>query len=177
VRYSSKSFSCVCGFALLVICVVPSTRRVIHRAALRPAQVYVGEATVLDTISVLRGIKAKYEEHHGVRIHDSALLAAAELSNRYINGRFLPDKACTPCPRDCSVTAVTAAPPRRPSTSWTRRAPTCACSSTRRRRCAHARARALPARARAPSRDCVLTGRWRRSYRASDMVSFRGLLR
>jgi len=169
------------SLALVVKCVVPSTRRVTHRAALRPAQVYVGEATVLDTISVLRGIKAKYEEHHGVRIHDSALLAAAELSNRYINGRFLPDKACTPCPRDCSVTAVTAAPPRRPSTSWTRRAPTCACSSTRRRRCVspppplptvlptvqpsvaspedRVCVRALPARARAPSRGCVLTGR------------------
>ena len=94
------------SLALVVKCVVPSTRRVTHRAALRPAQVYVGEATVLDTISVLRGIKAKYEEHHGVRIHDSALLAAAELSNRYINGRFLPDKACTPCPRRCSVIAA-----------------------------------------------------------------------
>jgi len=56
-------------------------------------QVYVGEATVLDTVSVLRGIKARYEDHHGVRITDQALVSAAELSGRYISGRFLPDKA------------------------------------------------------------------------------------
>lgn len=56
-------------------------------------QVYVGESSVLDTISVLRGIKAKYEMHHKIRITDGALISAAELSNRYITGRFLPDKA------------------------------------------------------------------------------------
>ena len=55
--------------------------------------VYVGEPTVEDTISILRGIKEKYEQHHGVRIADSALVAAATLSNRYITDRFLPDKA------------------------------------------------------------------------------------
>ncbi|MDR1826734.1 MAG: ATP-dependent chaperone ClpB [Methylobacteriaceae bacterium] len=55
--------------------------------------VYVGEPTIEDTISILRGIKEKYEQHHGVRIADSALVAAATLSNRYITDRFLPDKA------------------------------------------------------------------------------------
>ncbi|MBR0669175.1 ATP-dependent chaperone ClpB [Roseomonas hellenica] len=55
--------------------------------------VFVGEPSVEDTISILRGIKDKYETHHGVRITDSALVAAAALSNRYITDRFLPDKA------------------------------------------------------------------------------------
>src|SRR5437868_14626772 len=55
--------------------------------------VFVSEPTVEDTISILRGIKEKYEEHHKVRITDSALVAAAQLSNRYITDRFLPDKA------------------------------------------------------------------------------------
>jgi ATP-dependent Clp protease ATP-binding subunit ClpB len=55
--------------------------------------VFVGEPTVEDTISILRGIKEKYELHHGVRITDSALVAAATLSHRYISDRFLPDKA------------------------------------------------------------------------------------
>ena len=55
--------------------------------------VFVGEPTVEDTISILRGIKEKYELHHGVRIADGAILAAATLSNRYIADRFLPDKA------------------------------------------------------------------------------------
>ncbi|OUJ14128.1 ATP-dependent chaperone ClpB [Acetobacter okinawensis] len=55
--------------------------------------VYVGEPSVPDTISILRGIKEKYELHHGVRITDGALVAAATLSNRYITDRFLPDKA------------------------------------------------------------------------------------
>jgi ATP-dependent Clp protease ATP-binding subunit ClpB len=55
--------------------------------------VMVEEPTVQDTISILRGIKEKYELHHGVRISDSALVAAATLSNRYITDRFLPDKA------------------------------------------------------------------------------------
>jgi ATP-dependent Clp protease ATP-binding subunit ClpB len=54
---------------------------------------FVSEPTVEDTISILRGIKEKYELHHGVRISDSALVAAATLSNRYISDRFLPDKA------------------------------------------------------------------------------------
>ena len=55
--------------------------------------VYVDEPTVDDTISILRGLKDKYEGHHGVRIADSALVAAVKLSNRYITDRFLPDKA------------------------------------------------------------------------------------
>jgi len=55
--------------------------------------VFVGEPTVEDTISILRGIKEKYELHHGVRIADNAIVAAATLSNRYIADRFLPDKA------------------------------------------------------------------------------------
>ncbi len=55
--------------------------------------VFVGEPTVADTVSILRGIKEKYELHHGVRITDGALVAAATLSNRYITDRFLPDKA------------------------------------------------------------------------------------
>jgi ATP-dependent Clp protease ATP-binding subunit ClpB len=55
--------------------------------------IYVGEPTVEDTIAILRGLKEKYEVHHGVRITDSALVAAATLSHRYIADRFLPDKA------------------------------------------------------------------------------------
>ncbi|NIJ06561.1 ATP-dependent Clp protease ATP-binding subunit ClpB [Sphingomonas vulcanisoli] len=55
--------------------------------------VFVGEPTVEDTISILRGLKDKYELHHGVRITDGALVSAATLSNRYITDRFLPDKA------------------------------------------------------------------------------------
>ena len=55
--------------------------------------VLVGEPTVEDTIAILRGLKEKYEIHHGVRITDSAIVSAAELSNRYISDRFLPDKA------------------------------------------------------------------------------------
>lgn len=55
--------------------------------------VYVGEPNVEETISILRGIKEKFELHHGVKISDSALIAAATLSNRYISDRFLPDKA------------------------------------------------------------------------------------
>jgi ATP-dependent Clp protease ATP-binding subunit ClpB len=56
-------------------------------------QVYVDEPSVEETISILRGLKEKYEVHHGVRIKDSALVAAATLSSRYITSRFLPDKA------------------------------------------------------------------------------------
>src|SRR6266699_773357 len=55
--------------------------------------IFVSEPTVEDTISILRGLKDKYEQHHGVRITDSALVAAATLSHRYISDRFLPDKA------------------------------------------------------------------------------------
>src|SRR5439155_4764246 len=55
--------------------------------------VYVGEPSVDDTIAILRGLKERYEVHHGVRIQDAALVAAAVLSHRYVTGRFLPDKA------------------------------------------------------------------------------------
>src|SRR5688500_2358140 len=56
-------------------------------------QVYIGEPTVEDTIAILRGLKERYELHHGVRIKDAAIIAAATLSHRYITDRFLPDKA------------------------------------------------------------------------------------
>src|SRR6266496_3888363 len=56
-------------------------------------QIYVGEPSVEDTIAILRGLKERYEVHHGVRIKDAAIVAAATLSNRYITDRFLPDKA------------------------------------------------------------------------------------
>ena len=55
--------------------------------------IFVKEPTVEDTIAILRGLKERYEVHHGVRIKDSAIIAAATLSNRYIADRFLPDKA------------------------------------------------------------------------------------
>lgn len=53
----------------------------------------VAEPSVEDTISILRGLKERFEIHHGVRIHDNALVAAAKLSDRYITDRYLPDKA------------------------------------------------------------------------------------
>lgn len=65
-------------------------------------KVYVKEPSVEDTITILRGIKEKYEIHHGVRITDSAIIAAAELSNRYISDRFLPDKAIDLIDESCS---------------------------------------------------------------------------
>src|SRR5438093_12004813 len=54
---------------------------------------YVGQPSVEDTIAILRGLKQRYETHHGVRITDSAIVSAAVLSDRYIQDRFLPDKA------------------------------------------------------------------------------------
>eukprot|EP00045_Choanoeca_perplexa_P014501 m.170698 g.170698 ORF g.170698 m.170698 type:complete len:804 (-) comp16696_c1_seq4:34-2445(-) len=68
--------------------------------------VQVNEPSVPDTISILRGIKEKYESHHGVRIADGALVAAAQLSHRYINGRFLPDKAIDLMDEACANTRV-----------------------------------------------------------------------
>src|SRR3546814_6400436 len=56
-------------------------------------QVYVDQPSVEDTIAILRGLKERYEVHHGVRIQDAALVSAAVLSDRYLTGRFLPDKA------------------------------------------------------------------------------------
>ena len=55
-------------------------------------QVFVGQPTVEDTISILRGLRERYELHHGVRILDGAIVEAATLADRYISGRFLPDK-------------------------------------------------------------------------------------
>ena len=69
-------------------------------------QVYVGEPSVLDTISILRGLKEKYETHHGVRIADAALVLAAQLAHRYITGRFLPDKAIDLVDEACATTRV-----------------------------------------------------------------------
>ncbi len=65
--------------------------------------VIVGEPTVEDTISILRGLKERYEVFHGVKIHDNALIAAATLSNRYISDRFLPDKAIDLVDEACAL--------------------------------------------------------------------------
>ncbi|KAI9595270.1 AAA ATPase domain-containing protein [Syncephalis fuscata] len=69
-------------------------------------QVQVGEPSVTDTISILRGLKEKYENHHGVKIADAALVAAAKLSKRYITSRFLPDKAIDLMDEACANTRV-----------------------------------------------------------------------
>mmetsp|Transcript_13579 Transcript_13579/g.17100 ORF Transcript_13579/g.17100 Transcript_13579/m.17100 type:complete len:869 (-) Transcript_13579:41-2647(-) len=69
-------------------------------------QVKVGEPSVLDTISILRGLKSRYETHHGVRINDAAIIAAAKLSDRYITTRFLPDKAIDLIDEACANTRV-----------------------------------------------------------------------
>ncbi|CAG8530347.1 5072_t:CDS:2 [Paraglomus occultum] len=69
-------------------------------------QVYVGEPSVIDTISMLRGLKERYENHHGVKIADAALVAAAQLSARYITNRFLPDKAIDLMDEACANTRV-----------------------------------------------------------------------
>ncbi|CAB4415188.1 unnamed protein product [Rhizophagus irregularis] len=69
-------------------------------------QVLVGEPSVLDTISILRGLKERYEIHHGVKISDTALVAAAQLSSRYITNRFLPDKAIDLVDEACANTRV-----------------------------------------------------------------------
>ncbi|CAJ0638973.1 5505_t:CDS:2 [Entrophospora sp. SA101] len=69
-------------------------------------QVMVGEPSVLDTVSILRGLKERYENHHGVKITDGALVAAAQLSSRYITNRFLPDKAIDLMDEACANTRV-----------------------------------------------------------------------
>src|SRR4051812_39524555 len=69
-------------------------------------QVIVGEPSVIDTISILRGLKERYEVHHGVKISDAALVAAAQLSARYITNRFLPDKAIDLMDEACANTRV-----------------------------------------------------------------------
>ena len=68
--------------------------------------VYVGEPTVPDTVSILRGLRERYEVHHGVRIADSALVLATQLAHRYIQGRFLPDKAIDLVDEACASTRV-----------------------------------------------------------------------
>jgi ATP-dependent Clp protease ATP-binding subunit ClpB len=68
--------------------------------------VYVGEPSVPDAVSILRGLKEKYESHHGVRIKDGALVLAATLADRYISGRFLPDKAIDVVDEACAHTRV-----------------------------------------------------------------------
>jgi ATP-dependent Clp protease ATP-binding subunit ClpB len=94
--------------------------------------VFVSEPTVEDTISILRGLKEKYELHHGVRITDSAIVAAATLSNRYITDRFLPDKAIDlmdeAASRACACRSI---PSRRSWTSST--AASCSSRSSARR--------------------------------------------
>ena len=72
---------------------IASTSRRTRRSSGASSRCYVGEPSVEDTISILRGLRERYENHHGVRIQDSALVAAATLSSRYITDRFLPDKA------------------------------------------------------------------------------------
>ena len=69
-------------------------------------QVTVNEPSVEDTVSILRGLKQRYEQHHGVRIRDAALVIAAQLSNRYIQTRFLPDKAIDLVDEACASTRV-----------------------------------------------------------------------
>src|SRR5262249_49341973 len=69
-------------------------------------QVLVSEPDVQTTISILRGLKERYETHHGVRITDAALTAAAQLSHRYITNRFLPDKAIDLIDEACASTRV-----------------------------------------------------------------------
>ncbi|KAF9918201.1 hypothetical protein BX616_009919 [Lobosporangium transversale] len=69
-------------------------------------QVYVGEPSLTDTISILRGLKDRYEVHHGVKVADSALVTAATLAHRYISNRFLPDKAIDLMDEACANTRV-----------------------------------------------------------------------
>ncbi len=69
-------------------------------------QVMIGEPSVADTISILRGISEKYSTYHGVRLSDRALVVAAELSDRYITARFLPDKAIDLIDEACSNNRV-----------------------------------------------------------------------
>jgi ATP-dependent Clp protease ATP-binding subunit ClpB len=86
--------------------------------ARRFRSVLVGEPTVDDTIAILRGLKEKFEIHHGVRIKDSAIIAAAMLSHRYIADRFLPDKAIDLIDEAGRRCACKSAPCRSRSMTW-----------------------------------------------------------
>ena len=81
-------------------------------------QVYVGQPSVDDTIAILRGLKERYEVHHGVRIQDAALVAAAVLSDRYVTGRFLPDKAIDLIDEAASGLRIEIDSHARPSSTW-----------------------------------------------------------
>ena len=94
--------------------------------------VFVSEPTVEDTISILRGLKEKYEAHHGVRITDPAIVAAATLSNRYIADRFLPDKAIDLID-EAAVAPAHAGRIRSPRSSTSSTGASCSSRSSRRR--------------------------------------------
>ena len=121
--------------------------------------VYVGEPSVEDTIAILRGLKEKYEVHHGVRITDGAIVAAAELSNRYIADRFLPDKAIDLIDEAASRLRIEI--DSMPTEIDTVDAPAHAAPD----RGAGAHARRRTRRASSGSRRCA--PRWRRSTRSS----------
>jgi ATP-dependent Clp protease ATP-binding subunit ClpB len=113
---------------------------------------FVDEPSVEDTVSILRGIKEKYELHHGVRISDSALVAAAQLSHRYITDRFLPDKAIDLMDEAASRLRMEVDSSPRSSTSSTGRS----CNS---------RSRPRPSRRRTTRPPPTASGSWRRSCR------------
>ncbi|MEZ4369497.1 MAG: AAA family ATPase [Polyangiaceae bacterium] len=92
--------------------------------------VMVDQPSVEDTIAILRGLKERYEVHHGIRIQDAALVAAATLSNRYITERFLPDKAIDLVDEAASRSRWRSTACRSPSTSWS--ASSCNSGSSRR---------------------------------------------
>ena len=110
-------------------------------------QVYVGEPSVEDTIGILRGLKERYEVHHGVRIQDSALVSAAVLSNRYLTNRFLPDKAIDLVDEAASASCASRSTRCRPR-STSSSAASCSSRSNRSR----SRRRATPRRASASTR-------------------------
>jgi len=94
-------------------CIVATTPKEYHRYIKKDAsieqrfqQVDVAEPSVTDTISILRGLKEKYELHHGVKILDSALVVAAQLSSKYISGWCLPDKAFDLVDKACANVTV-----------------------------------------------------------------------
>ena len=110
-------------------------------------QVYVGEPSVEDTIGILRGLKERYEVHHGVRIQDSALVSAAVLSNRYLTNRFLPDKAIDLVDEAASASCASRSTRCRPR-STSSSAASCSSRSSRSR----SRRRATPRRASGSTR-------------------------